>query len=148
MKSKWKARQLKQTERCLVLGHLLSPTPVFLPGEFPGMVEPGGLPSMGLHGQTWLKRLSSSSSSILYQPWLVWECVFIICLLFECFHFSLLLFCLLKFKSVKWPAVEMVCLKCFEPELRCTWVWLLTVPLSSFEPWISHLAFLRLKFLV
>ena len=25
------------------------PTPVFFPGEFPGMGEPGGLPSMGLH---------------------------------------------------------------------------------------------------
>ena len=25
------------------------PTPVFLPGESPGMGEPGGLPSMGSH---------------------------------------------------------------------------------------------------
>ena len=29
--------------------------------RIPGMVEPGGLPSMGLHSQTQLKRLSSSS---------------------------------------------------------------------------------------
>ena len=31
--------------------------------RIPGMVEPGGLPSMGSHSQTRLKRLSSSSSS-------------------------------------------------------------------------------------
>ena len=37
------------------------PTPVFLPGESQGR-EPGGLPSVGLHSQTWLTCLSSSSS--------------------------------------------------------------------------------------
>ena len=37
------------------------PTPVFLPGESQGW-EPGGLPSMGSHSRTRLKRLSSSSS--------------------------------------------------------------------------------------
>ena len=31
--------------------------------RIPGMEEPGGLPSMGLHSQTQMKRLSSSSSS-------------------------------------------------------------------------------------
>ena len=31
--------------------------------RIPGMAEPGGLPSMGSHSQTRLKRLSSSSSS-------------------------------------------------------------------------------------
>ena len=31
--------------------------------RIPGMGEPGGLPSMGSHSQTRLKRLSSSSSS-------------------------------------------------------------------------------------
>ena len=31
--------------------------------RIPGIGEPGGLPSMGLHSQTRLKRLSSSSSS-------------------------------------------------------------------------------------
>ena len=31
--------------------------------RIPGMGEPGGLLSMGLHSQTGLKRLSSSSSS-------------------------------------------------------------------------------------
>ena len=35
------------------------PTPVFLPGEFQGR----GLPSMGLHSRTRLKRLSLSSGS-------------------------------------------------------------------------------------
>ena len=28
---------------------IATPTPVFLPGEIPGMEEPGGLPSMGSH---------------------------------------------------------------------------------------------------
>ena len=32
--------------------------------RIPGMGEPDGLPSMGLHSRTWLKRLSSSSMSI------------------------------------------------------------------------------------
>ena len=31
--------------------------------RIPGTGEPGGLPSMGLHSRTWLKWLSSSSSS-------------------------------------------------------------------------------------
>ena len=31
----------------------------------PGMAEPGGLPPMGSHSRTQLKRLSSSSSSII-----------------------------------------------------------------------------------
>ena len=31
--------------------------------RIPGTVEPGGLPSMGSHSRTRLKRLSSSSSS-------------------------------------------------------------------------------------
>ena len=34
----------------------------------PGTGEPGGLPSMGLQSWTRLKRLSSSSSSILVSP--------------------------------------------------------------------------------
>ena len=34
--------------------------------RIPGTEEPGGLPSMGSHSRTWLKRLSSSSSSIQY----------------------------------------------------------------------------------
>ena len=34
--------------------------------RIPGMVEPDGLPSMGLHSRTQLKRLSSSSSSRAY----------------------------------------------------------------------------------
>ena len=38
------------------------PTPVFLPGQSQGRGEPGGLPSMGSHSRTRLKRLSSSSS--------------------------------------------------------------------------------------
>ena len=42
------------------------PTPVFLPGESQGQ-EPGGLPSMGLHSQTRLNWLSSSSSSHPYK---------------------------------------------------------------------------------
>ena len=33
--------------------------------RIPWTQEPGGLPSMGSHSRTWLKRLSSSSSSIL-----------------------------------------------------------------------------------
>ena len=33
-----------------------------LPWRIPGTGEPGGLPSMGLHSRTRLKRLSSSSS--------------------------------------------------------------------------------------
>ena len=33
--------------------------------RIPGAGEPGGLPSMGPHSQTRLKRLSSSSGSIL-----------------------------------------------------------------------------------
>ena len=33
--------------------------------RIPGMGEPGGLPSMGLHSRTRLKRLSSSSSSVI-----------------------------------------------------------------------------------
>ena len=36
---------------------------VFLEKFYPGMGEPGGLPSMGSHSRTRLKRLSSSSSS-------------------------------------------------------------------------------------
>ena len=36
--------------------------PSVLAWRIPGMAEPGGLPSMGSHSQTWLKRLSSSSS--------------------------------------------------------------------------------------
>ena len=39
------------------------PTPVFLPGESQGWREPGGLPFLGSQSWTWLKRLSSSSSS-------------------------------------------------------------------------------------
>ena len=35
--------------------------------RIPGMGEPGGLPSMGLHSRTWLKRLSSSSSRICFK---------------------------------------------------------------------------------
>ena len=38
------------------------PTPVFLPGESQGQGA-WWLPSMGSHSRTWLKRLSSSSSS-------------------------------------------------------------------------------------
>ena len=34
--------------------------------RIPGTAEPGGLPSMGLHSRTWLKRLSSSSSSYVF----------------------------------------------------------------------------------
>ena len=42
--------------------------------RIPGMAEPGGLPSMGSHSRTWLKWLSSSSSSIVsgsvwLMPW-------------------------------------------------------------------------------
>ena len=39
--------------------------------RIPGMGEPGGLPSMGSHSQTWLKRLSSSSS-IHHPPQKKW----------------------------------------------------------------------------
>ena len=35
--------------------------------RIPGTEEPGGLPSTGSHSQAWLKRLSSSSSSITLQ---------------------------------------------------------------------------------
>ena len=35
--------------------------------RIPGMGEPGGLPSMGLHSRTRLKRLSSSSSNKEYR---------------------------------------------------------------------------------
>ena len=36
--------------------------------RIPGMGEPGGLPSVGLHSRTRLKQLSSSSISIMvYQ---------------------------------------------------------------------------------
>ena len=35
--------------------------------RIPGTGEPGGLPSMGLHSRTLLKRLSSSSSRELYE---------------------------------------------------------------------------------
>ena len=48
------------------------PTPVFLPGESQGRGEPGGVPQ----SQTWLKRLSSSSSSsIVHQEkcWIEWS---------------------------------------------------------------------------
>ena len=34
--------------------------------RIPGMGEPGGLPSMGSHSRTWLKRHSSSSSCLQY----------------------------------------------------------------------------------
>ena len=44
------------------------PTPVFLPGESQRRGEPGGLLSMGSHSRTWLKRLSSSSSSSILLP--------------------------------------------------------------------------------
>ena len=37
--------------------------------RIPGTGEPGGLPSMGSHSQTRLKRLSSSSSSIVILTW-------------------------------------------------------------------------------
>ena len=38
--------------------------------RIPGMGEPGGLPSMGSHSRTRLKRLSSSSmSGWLKKPW-------------------------------------------------------------------------------
>ena len=38
------------------------PTPVFLPGESPWTEEPGGLQSMELQSQTWLKQLSTQHS--------------------------------------------------------------------------------------
>ena len=40
--------------------------PSVLAWRIPGTGEPGGLPSMGSHSQTRLKRLSSSSRYILY----------------------------------------------------------------------------------
>ena len=39
--------------------------PIVLAGRIPGMGEPGGLPCMGSHSRTRLKRLSSSSRSRL-----------------------------------------------------------------------------------
>ena len=39
-----------------------------LAGRIPGTGEPGGLPSMGSHSRTRLKRLSSSSSRV-YIKW-------------------------------------------------------------------------------
>ena len=51
--------------------------------RIPGTGEPGGLLSMGSHSQTWLKRLSSSSS--------IWSflCMYM-CLVSLCVQFSLL----------------------------------------------------------
>ena len=41
----------------------MAPYSSVLAWRIPGMGEPDGLPSVGLHSQTGLKRLSSSSSS-------------------------------------------------------------------------------------
>ena len=42
--------------------------------RMPGVVEPGGLPSMGLQSRTQLKQLSSSSSSSSNTAWgLPWK---------------------------------------------------------------------------
>ena len=43
--------------------------------RIPGTGEPGGLPSMGLHSQTQLKRLSSSSSKISMVAQEILNCV-------------------------------------------------------------------------
>ena len=53
--------------------------------RIPGMAGPGGLPSMGSHSQTRLKRLSSSS---IYSEQLINICEMKI---FESYYFYLLL---------------------------------------------------------
>ena len=63
--------------------------------RIPGMGEPGGLPSMGLHSRTRLKRLSSSSSSgdsVIYVQVYVCVCVYIYIYIFVfniLFHYGL-----------------------------------------------------------
>ena len=44
----------------------MAPHSSTLAWKIPWMEEPGGLPSMGLQSQTQLKRLSSSSSSLVF----------------------------------------------------------------------------------
>ena len=45
-----------------MLKKAMAPHSSTLAWKIPGTGEPGGLPSMGSHSRTWLKRLSSSSS--------------------------------------------------------------------------------------
>ena len=47
----------------------MAPHSSTLAWEIPWMEEPGGLPSMGLHSQTRLKRLSGSSSDYAFLPY-------------------------------------------------------------------------------
>ena len=52
--------------------------------RIPGTGEPGGLPSMGLHSWTWLKRLSSSSFK--WWDWMPWSLFFECWVLSQLFH--------------------------------------------------------------
>ena len=65
--------------------------------RIPGTGEPGGLPSMGLHSRTWLKRLSSSSRSDFYHFLIVKEhttfdcyCA-VFCTTHTCHHHTIIL---------------------------------------------------------
>ena len=44
----------------------MATTSSVLAWRIPGMEKPGGLPSMGSHSQTRMKRLSSSSKDLAY----------------------------------------------------------------------------------
>ena len=47
----------------------IAPHSCILAWRIPEAEEPGGLPSMGLQSQIWLKRLSSSSSIVEPKYW-------------------------------------------------------------------------------